>query len=173
MHLDVWVCSLKAGRSCINKTLVREQGCRAAVNNDCLNAPEISDTVIAGCNMGQICPKGQHEINQHPAPNITHPHTRDHQSTSLAVRRDKRSYECVWERGTVGEKLRSKEGKRKEMEHGKEDRRFNNSPTPASFRIEFVPKVDLSMFHTGLLACYPAYIMCSMLTFYRAKQTYF
>ena len=61
--------------------LVRELGRRAAVNNDCLNAHEIFDAVIAGCNMGQICPQGQHWINQHHSNHInvrTHTHTHTH-----------------------------------------------------------------------------------------------
>lgn len=56
------------------KTLVRELGRRAAVNNDCLNAQETSDAVIAACDMGQICLQGQHWINQHHS-NHTNVHT--------------------------------------------------------------------------------------------------
>lgn len=60
------------------KLLVRELGRHTAVNNDCLNAQEILDTVIAGCNMGQIFPQGQHWINQHHSNHAnayTHTHT--------------------------------------------------------------------------------------------------
>lgn len=67
------------------KMLVRELGRRTAVNNDCLNAQEISDTVIAGCNMGQICPQGQHRINQHPSNHTSaHTHTHAHKNRTTA-----------------------------------------------------------------------------------------
>lgn len=58
----------------MKEMLVRELGRRTTVNNDCLNAQEILDTVIAGCNMGQIFPQGQHWINQHHS-NHTNAHT--------------------------------------------------------------------------------------------------
>lgn len=64
------------------KMLVWELGRHTAVNNDCLRAQEILDAVIAGCNMGQIFPQGQHWINQHQS-NQTNIHTRTH--TELLV----------------------------------------------------------------------------------------
>lgn len=51
-----------------------------AVNNECRNAQEISDTVIAGCNMGQIHPQGQRRSNQ-----ITHPHSSIGSQINLAL----------------------------------------------------------------------------------------
>lgn len=48
-------------------------------------------------------------------------------------------------------KMRSKEGEKKERDGEaaeKEDRRFNNSQTPASFRIESVGKLDPCVLHT-------------------------
>lgn len=62
--------------------LVWELGRHMAVNNDCLSAQESLDAVIAGCNMGQICPQGQHWINQHQS-NQTNTHT--HANTQLLV----------------------------------------------------------------------------------------
>lgn len=147
------------------KMLVRELGRRTAVNNDCLNAREILDAVIAACDMGQICLQGQHWINQHHS-NHTNVHTRwEYWFTNKADppshppngggRRERRKEgpredNSVWER-----KMRSKEGEKGERDGEgaeKEDRRFNNSQTPASFRIEPVPKLDPRVLHSSSTA---------------------
>lgn len=49
-------------------------------------------------------------------------------------------------------KMKSEEGERRERDGEgaeKEDRRFNNSQTPASFRIESVPKPDPCVLHVA------------------------
>lgn len=51
--------------------------------------------------------------------------------------------------------MRSKEGEKGERDGEgaeKEDRRFNNSQTPASFRIEPVPKLDPRVLHSSSTA---------------------
>lgn len=134
--------------------LVRELGRCTAVNNDCLNAQEISVAVIVGCNMGQICPQGQPWINQHHSNHTnTHIHTDSASGSQITLTllylieesksssKRKGRYDCVWE---IERGMRSKEGEEAE----KEDRHFNNSQTPASFRIESVPKLDPRVLHT-------------------------
>lgn len=57
--------------------------------------------------------------------------------------------ERAMERRGKKEDLKRERGKREmETEQRKEDRRFNNSQTPASFRIESVPKLDPCVLHT-------------------------
>lgn len=180
-------CNCRAGWSCIIKMLVRELGRRTAVNNDCLNAQEISDTVIAGCNMGQICPQGQHRINQHPSNHTSaHTHTQkqnycftnqsDPPSCLFNRRESKRGTEKkegrTAEHRSVCEKkerraikdLKKERGER-DGEGRKEDKCFNNSQTPASFRIKSVPKLDPCVFHTwhvicSSLALHAQYVLC-------------
>lgn len=74
---QISVCVLMENRvESYEKKLVWELGRHTAVNNDCLSAQEILDAVITGCNMGQICPQGQHWINQHRSNQAkTHTHT--------------------------------------------------------------------------------------------------
>lgn len=57
---------------------------------------------------------------------------------------------CEKEEWREEERDLKRERRKREMEteQRKEDRRFNNSQTPASFRIESVPKLDPCVLYT-------------------------